>query len=1215
MQPFTKQLIFLAIIAIVFSIGVYTVIAVNNRGNAPVAWWKFDEGYGATAFDAAGANDGTITNAAWRNEPDCKSGKCLSFDGTGDYVDAGTDSSLNFTTQNFTISFWLKLNAVEAKNVIYRSTGTDGYFIQTGSTNILYFKTNNTVRANTNSSLTTGVWCHVVAVYNQTSNVAQIYLNGIAQTSLSAPNVTGASTNFYISYTSSGINGFIDDVRIYDYARTASQIKADYLGGGSRGATTRVAPTETVRNASEGLVGHWKMDESSGNAADSSGSGLTLTNNGTTPFVAGKYGNAADFTPASSHNFSTATSVSSVKTVEFWVYPDSSTNNYFDLASGVYLTSSGGALTATGFTSPVIYVNGVATSIISASAWSHIAVVTNTGITSNAIAFGKANSAYFDGKLDDIKIYKTARSAEQIMLDYETGPPPVAHWKMDEKTGTSAQDTSDNTYTGTLTSGPTWASGKYGSAVNFDGSDDFIDVGPGPGTVNAISFWVYPATTTEYPIDLNGTAYIWVNAGVLTAQGFTSPTYYVNGIQTTTVVANQWQHIAVTTNTALNASDLDIGRIEGVGNHEGRIDDVRIYNYARTHRQILADMAGGQAQKQYAGYWNFDEAYGATAFDKSNNNNDGVITGADWTMNGKFGRALDFVSANSDWIDIGDLNTNIETISFWANLDSTTEKIMDFDTGTHYIEASSGILNLAGDTSERIYVDGIQTTAITAGSWHHIVVVASAGFDANNVDIGRSGATYLDGVLDEVKIYAFALTPAEIKQEYNRGAAMVLGSERNSSSVWDDGGFGGAAPVAWWKMDEKTDNTCSGGTNDVCDVSGNSNDGANTGGPTWKSAGQCKQGSCLGFDGWDDYVDYGSPTLLDDLSVITYSAWVYPKGTAPDTNNYGRIINKTLTDANTGKIFAFDFDSNNNRLSFSQTFSGGQGNWVLPVGSITLNTWQHVAVIYDSSSASNDPKIYINGVSKTITETIAPTGTASSDASYNLLIGDRGDGMRNLYGSIDNVRIYNYARTPAQIAYDYNHGKAKLHWKFDENTGNTAYDYYKTKNGDLTGHSPDWTGGADQCKFNYCLDFVPANSDYVDVGNTGIGANLYSVSFWIYPDSVVSQNIMDFDAGTHKITTDASGNLTANGWSSPTYYKNGIVTTSPSLTASTWQHIMITTATAFSPSDTDFGRVSASYFDGRLDEIKFYTYPLTAAQVKQDYQGGAVRFGPGSGLP
>jgi len=60
---------------------------------------------------------------------------------------------------------------------------------------------------------------------------------------------------------------------------------------------------------------------------------------------------------------------------------------------------------------------------------------------------------------------------------------------------------------------------------------------------------------------------------------------------------------------------------------------------------------------------------------------------------------------------------------------------------------------------------------------------------------------------------------------------------------------------------------------------------------------------------------------------------------------------------------------------------------------------------------------------------------------------------------------------------------------------------------------------------------------------------------------------------------------------------------------------MITTATAFSPSDTDFGRVSASYFDGRLDEIKFYTYPLTAAQVKQDYQGGAVRFGPGSGLP
>ena len=44
----------------------------------------------------------------------------------------------------------------------------------------------------------------------------------------------------------------------------------------------------------DNLISHWKLDESSGNAADSHGSN-TLTNNGSTPFVAAKINNGADF--------------------------------------------------------------------------------------------------------------------------------------------------------------------------------------------------------------------------------------------------------------------------------------------------------------------------------------------------------------------------------------------------------------------------------------------------------------------------------------------------------------------------------------------------------------------------------------------------------------------------------------------------------------------------------------------------------------------------------------------------------------------------------------------------------------------------------------------------------------------------------------------------------------------------------------------------------
>ena len=105
---------------------------------------------------------------------------------------------------------------------------------------------------------------------------------------------------------------------------------------------------------------------------------------------------------------------------------------------------------------------------------------------------------------------------------------------------------------------------------------------------------------------------------------------------------------------------------------------------------------------------------------------------------------------------------------------------------------------------------------------------------------------------------------------------------------------------------------------------------------------------------------------------------------------------------------------------------------------------------------------------------------------------------------------------------------------------------------------------------------------------------------------------MDLDGGTHTIEI-TSGTLTGTGFSSPTYYVNGIA--SQTVASGSWQHIAITTATAFDPNNVDFGRISTTYMDGLLDEIKFYTYELTANQVLMDYQGGAVRIGPGEGLP
>ncbi len=72
-----------------------------------------------------------------------------------------------------------------------------------------------------------------------------------------------------------------------------------------------------------------------------------------------------------------------------------------------------------------------------------------------------------------------------------------------ENTGTTATDNSGRGNTGTLTNGPTWsAAGKYGSAVLFDGSNDFINIidASSVDLTNGMTIeaWINPSNLTGY---------------------------------------------------------------------------------------------------------------------------------------------------------------------------------------------------------------------------------------------------------------------------------------------------------------------------------------------------------------------------------------------------------------------------------------------------------------------------------------------------------------------------------------------------------------------------------------------------------------------------------------------------------------------------------------------------------------------------------------------
>ncbi|HKA82324.1 MAG TPA: LamG domain-containing protein [Acidimicrobiales bacterium] len=129
---------------------------------------------------------------------------------------------------------------------------------------------------------------------------------------------------------------------------------------------------------------------------------------------------------------------------------------------------------------------------------------------------------YFDGLIDEARVYDRALTEAEIRADMETpvatggaaggqaspvaGPQaarlaaagPVAAYSFDEGTGSSLGDGSGNGNVGTV-SGATWSQGRYGTALRFNGADDVVRVPPSTsldvGPALTLSAWIRPATS------------------------------------------------------------------------------------------------------------------------------------------------------------------------------------------------------------------------------------------------------------------------------------------------------------------------------------------------------------------------------------------------------------------------------------------------------------------------------------------------------------------------------------------------------------------------------------------------------------------------------------------------------------------------------------------------------------------------------------------------
>ena len=89
----------------------------EEKGPSPVLYLPLDEGFGSTAHDESSShNDATISGATWATEDMCKTGACLQFDGSGDYLEIDDDDTLDLTNE-MTMEAWVKPTSTDRMQI------------------------------------------------------------------------------------------------------------------------------------------------------------------------------------------------------------------------------------------------------------------------------------------------------------------------------------------------------------------------------------------------------------------------------------------------------------------------------------------------------------------------------------------------------------------------------------------------------------------------------------------------------------------------------------------------------------------------------------------------------------------------------------------------------------------------------------------------------------------------------------------------------------------------------------------------------------------------------------------------------------------------------------------------------------------------------------------------------------------------------------------
>ena len=542
----------------------------------------------------------------------------------------------------------------------------------------------------------------------------------------------------------------------------------------------------------------------------------------------------------------------------------------------------------------------------------------------------------------------------------------------------------------------------------------------------------------------------WFHISGVNSSG--SMTLYINGVSVATGT--------ITGNIYTNNDSLIIGNYDGFSQYfDGQIDEVRIWNDARTQSEILANMAnelnGGEGG--LVAYYKFNEpdtntvasnfasATGAT-YDGTLTN----MTGTEWLTSTAFGADItaptvtSFTSTTTD----GSFKQG-DTINITAN---TSENIVSGNALTVTLDTTETVLLTAaanGTTLVGTYTVGAGVTSsdLTVSSFVIGTVTDAAGnamasttvpgtniatgsaliIDTTAPTISSVTATwgaYLTEVEDNATGTVTVVTSgAEDGQAVTftlNGADYTANVSSNSTSI----------TVTTAGLQALSNNTTYTLTTNVSDAVGNAATAHTS--TSFRALNNPTVNNALDFDGTDDFVSLGD--VHDSLSSLTFEAWIYP-----DTSTDGVILSKNL-------VYAFQRRSSGKL----EIYFGDGYNWngtpLVSTDTVPSGQWSHVAVTRDSG---NNVVLYINGVASSAARTISESGANA----IAMAIGAYEAGQIPFDGKMDEVRIWNDARTQSEISANMtselngNESNLVAYYKFNEPDTNTVASNFASATG------------------------------------------------------------------------------------------------------------------------------------------------------------------------